>query len=1560
MTATIDERVVQMAFQNSEFERNVGTSMSTLDKLKRALNFGNAGRSFDELNRGAKGVNLGPISDGVQTIANRFSALGVVGIGVLLNLTNAAMAAGQRIVNALVIDPVKAGLNEYETKLNSVQTILANTAKEGTNLETVTKALNELNTYSDKTIYNFQQMARNIGTFTAAGVKLDTSVAAIKGIANLAAVSGSNADQASTAMYQLSQALSTGTVRLMDWNSVVNAGMGGQVFQDAVMETARVHGVAIDQIIAEEGSFRDSLQRGWFSSEILTETLQKFTGDLSAEQLKTMGYNEEQIAGIIKMGQTAQDAATKVKTFSQLMGTLAEAAQSGWAQTWEIIIGDFEEAKSFLTDLNNFFGGMIGASADARNTLLQGWSDLGGRTKLIEAFQNAINAVVTALNPMIAAMREIFPPVTAQNLMAITEALAAFTKRLILTPEAAEVVRRVFKGVFALLDIGKMAVVAIAKEFGRLLGAISPVGGGLAELLAKLGDFIVKVRDGIKLNDTFGKVMRGIGNVILAVAAVIGKGIDAILKAVEKFKLLNATQGFIKAFQGAISEFFSFFKDLDFSILTGFIERIIARFAPLGNLGRLFGGATEGVEEATNPFREKLAKIAENVREALSKFALMILDKLASIDFSKFTFKGMFDSINAGLLGALLLAITKFVNKGSGIFGSIVDVFKGISGFAENASGILASISTVMNGVKDILTAYQQQIRAGILQKIAIAIGILAASLLVLSLIDSEKLTIALGAVTGLFANLVGALAIYEKVSGAAGIPAMAKAIGAMLGLSASILLLSVALSKIAKIPSGDIVKGVLAIVSLTGVLVVASRLLSSNEAGVIKGVGSMILFSIALRAMIGPVKTLGSMDLGAITQGLVGLGVLLAEIGIFIRTMNFKPEDLDDVIGLLVLSGAIATLASVIKQLGALDQTTLTQGLTVLGVLLVGLASFTKAATGGGLFLATAAGMLVLSAAMEVIADVLGKLGKMSVEEMTVALAGLGGSLLIMSVALNAMNAGFAGAGALLVAAAALAIMAPALKLLGSMSLEQVGIALLGLAGAFTVIGLAGAILTPVVPVILLLAVAIAAFGVAVLAAGVGVAALAAGLALLAVVGVAGGGAVAAALLAVASVLPLLAAAAGLALIAFARVIKEGAPTIFEAGQALMLGFIKSITESMPAIVDMILTGIDSFLKAVAEKIPSIVQSGYDILIGFLSGVRDNIGQVVAVSSEIITTYLNALSERLPEIIMAGHNLIISFIDGLALSMEENLPRLIESVQNLAWAIINGLVMGLIGGSETAKNGIATLAQNLINKFKEVLGIRSPSTVFYALATDIINGIVNSLKAGIQAVITQVQAIAAKMISNFKGNVKNMYNVGRDLVQGLANGVKGYIQTAVNAAAELARRVMSTITGIFDSHSPSRVMMGEGKNLDEGLALGITKFAGRVSNAVSTLGDNTISGFSDVVSKVSDLMTKDVDFQPTIRPVMDLSEVRAGGTQIDSLLGGKTLNVGVSALTASRISTPTQVVDPTTAQVNPAVAPTISLTQNNYSPKELSRLEIYRQTKNMLLQTRGIVGGNA
>lgn len=408
MSTTVDQRVVEMRFDNRQFESNVQTSMSTLDKLKRSLNLTGSAKGLENLNTAAKRVDMSGLGRGIESVQAKFSALQVIGVTALANITNSAVNAGKRIASALTIDPVKTGFQEYETQINAIQTILANTQKEGTTVEIVNKALDELNTYADKTIYNFTEMTRNIGTFTAAGVKLQTSVDAIQGIANLAAVSGSTSQQASTAMYQLSQALSSGTVRLMDWNSVVNAGMGGQVFQDALKETSELLGTGAEAAIKAEGSFRDSLNTGWLTSEVLTETLKKFTtsgaiekvaeytglsqeavqsawesaeaqygeadaiAKVSEELAKQSGKSADTIKSTLEFAKTAEDAATKVKTLSQLWDTLKEAAQSGWSQSWRIIVGDFEEAKELFTGLSNFLGGFIQRSADSRNSILEG------------------------------------------------------------------------------------------------------------------------------------------------------------------------------------------------------------------------------------------------------------------------------------------------------------------------------------------------------------------------------------------------------------------------------------------------------------------------------------------------------------------------------------------------------------------------------------------------------------------------------------------------------------------------------------------------------------------------------------------------------------------------------------------------------------------------------------------------------------------------------------------------------------------------------------------------------------------------------------------------------------------------------------------------------------------------------------------------------------------------------------------------------------------------------------------------------------------------------------
>lgn len=375
-TREIDERVVSMRFDNEQFERGTRQTLSTIEKLKSALKFGSVSNGFRNIAADTSIVNknMEVLGQGVRSVQREFDSLSVIGATALVRLTNAAIDTGKMITNALTLEPVKTGFDEYETKMGSIQTILTNTKSKGTTLDEVINALDTLNVYADKTIYNFKEMTRNIGTFTAAGVGLEDAVSSIQGIANLAAASGSNAQQASVAMYQLSQALAAGYVKLQDWNSVVNAGMGGELFQEALKDTAREFGIEVDAIIEARGSFRESLRDGWLTTDVLNTTLKKFTKEGAEEYAQAMiesgQYTEEQVKALKDQAEMMEDAATKVKTLTQLWDTLKETAQSGWAKTWEIIIGDFDQAKELFTSINDVLSPWLDRIANARNDLL--------------------------------------------------------------------------------------------------------------------------------------------------------------------------------------------------------------------------------------------------------------------------------------------------------------------------------------------------------------------------------------------------------------------------------------------------------------------------------------------------------------------------------------------------------------------------------------------------------------------------------------------------------------------------------------------------------------------------------------------------------------------------------------------------------------------------------------------------------------------------------------------------------------------------------------------------------------------------------------------------------------------------------------------------------------------------------------------------------------------------------------------------------------------------------------------------------------------------------------
>lgn len=1431
MSTTIDERVVEMRFDNKQFEQNIQTSLSSLDKLKKSLNLEGAAKGLETVNDAANKCsgNMSPLSNAVETVRVRFSALEVMAITALQNITNSALAAGKNLVSAFTIDPIKTGFEEYETQINAVQTILANTSSKGTTLDQVNNALDELNHYADMTIYNFTEMTRNIGTFTAAGVDLDTSVAAIKGIANLAAVSGSNSQQASTAMYQLSQALAAGTVKLQDWNSVVNAGMGGQVFQDALKETAKVHGIAIDEMIKDEGSFRETLSKGWLTSDILTETLAKFTGDLNEDQLRTMGYTDDQIKSIMEMGKTANDAATKVKTFTQLFDTLKEAAQSGWTQSWEIIVGDFEEAKELLTEVSDTFSAVINASADARNKMLQDWKDLGGRTMMIEAVKNVFEGLVSVAKPVREAFNEIFPPMTGKQLAEITERIRDLTAKFKMGEESSKNLKNTFKGVFAVLDIVGQAFEAVAGGVGELIGLFLPAGNGVLSLTGSFGEYLVKLDETVKKTDIFGKAVSTVVDIVKTV-------ITFVKTAGEK----------VKEFGKAAGEKFDF---PGFELFHSFLERVHDRMAQIGDgAGKMKSGVIVAFEMMGEALEKcKFLKVMEalwtavkviagGIADAVGTMMGTLAEKLGNADFS-----GVLDILNSIAVGGIALSVSKFLK-------SVTEPLEGLNGVLEGVTGIL-------DGVRGCFEAYQTNLKAGTLLKIGAAIALLAGSIVAISLIDSDKLSASLGAITVLFANLLGAMAIFNKISSDTG--KVSKACTAMIAMSVAVSILAGALKKVSDLDWGELARGLVGIAGLTTIVVASSKAMASSQKQVMKGATSLIIFGAAIKILASACEDLSKLQWDELGRGLTGVGVLFAEIAVFLRVAKFNGKMISTATGIVILSAAMKVLASACKDFGQMEWSEIGKGLAGIGGLLAELAVFTNlagnakhvmstgvaliaigaamkifasavkdfgqlqwdeigrglTAMGGALaevaiavnlmpknMIGIGTGLVIIGGALETIANCMSKFGGMQWEEIGRGLTVMGGALAELAISLNFMKGTLGGSAALLVASGALAVLAPVLSILGALSWEAIAKGLISIAGAFTIIGVAGAVLTPLVPTILALSGAFALIGVGVLtigagllAAGTGLSALAIGFTALATAGAAGATAIVAALTVIvtgiAGLIPAVLTKVGEGIIAICKVIAAGAPAIGEAVKAVVLTLIDVFVSCVPQLADGALQLVVGVLAALVTYTPQIVDLAFKFLIGILDGIASNLPSLIKAGVDVLVAFFAGIVDALRGIDTGA---LLKGIAGIGL-----LSAIMLALSATA-SLVPGAMVGILGmGAVVAEMALVLAAVGLLSKLPGLSWlIGEGGKLLQGIGTAIgqfVGGIVGGFMSGVSSQFPQIGAD----LSTFMNNVQPFLQGASQIQPSMMDGVKALAETVlILTAADILQGLTSWLTG--------------------------------------------------------------------------------------------------------------------------------------------------------------------
>ena len=1196
MSKTIDQRVVEMRFDNANFEKNVSTSMSTLDKLKKSLKFEDSAKGFENISKAAGRVDMGGLSNGVESVRLKFSALEVMAVTALQNITNSAVNAGKKLVSDLALDPIISGFKEYETQINATQTILANTQKEGANIDDVNRALDELNKYADLTIYNFTEMTRNIGTFTAAGVDLNTSVNAIKGIANLAAVSGSTSQQASTAMYQLSQALASGTVKLMDWNSVVNAGMGGQVFQDALKMTARIHGIAIDEMIADEGSFRETLSKGWLTSDILTETLQhftEFTDTYNEESLKRQGYNEKEIAEIKQMGITATDAATKVKTLSQLYDVMKETAQSGWAATWKILLGDFEEAKESLTKFSNMLNEPLAAAADARNKILsegfssgwkqflnegiedtegfkeavlsigkeavpgledliekaggfeeslkKGWitSDMlaeavgnltaktaglsdeelrnlgytrdqvtaledlnkriqdgsvnlddyakkmgrvSGRENIILALTAAFEKLQTILGVIKDAFTEVFEPLTGEELYNITVQIKDFVSGLAMSEEALDNFKMTFKGAFAFVDIIGQGLKAFGQILGHVLEKLLPLGDGFLGVTGGIGEWIVSIDEAIKSGDGLTKFVELVNGAIDKLASGFKAAKDYVLAFIGSwtgidFTKFESLRDIFTWIGEKLSEFGEKIRDT-FPWVNSLQETVTVAFQ------KIRGSADEDLG-ATSHTLERLSEIGSKLKDAFAKIAEKVKTFFAPVvtaikhTFGELTILDLFDS-------AVLVGIYKLVKQ-------FLDLFTGFDGLGK-------SVTKLLDSARDAIKAWQVDIQAEVLLKIAKAVAILAASLWVISNVDETRVLGSLGVVTALLVEVGTVLGIASKmVSKTNSLEGLADGLQldmvakALLVISGSILLLSLALKKCEGLNWKDTLPAMTAMFVLLGEMVTAMGIfmklvrknpieaiigtsiddITSNVKNVRSMAENMVIMAGAMYLLAAAVAKLGKMPIEQLKQGGVAVSILMIVTGgITAGLKAIKASNMMGVAGsLLALAFGLNLLILPIKLLSKMNLGELKQGLIAVGIAMGEMAvALSILAAVNGLFSKTgqsgmsgvARSLLSLSVAMTILVIPLKLLGTMDLASLAKGLIAMSVALWQMVSALTALTAinGMFGSiskvgTAMLALSAGLLILAAALKFLGSMSIGELVSGISGLAIALVLLSM-------------------------------------------------------------------------------------------------------------------------------------------------------------------------------------------------------------------------------------------------------------------------------------------------------------------------------------------------------------------------------------------------------------------------------------------------------------------------------------------------------------------------
>lgn len=1431
MSREVDQRIVQMRFDNAEFERNVQKSLNSLDKLNASLQMKGAEKGFEKIQDASEELDFVPAMNAVEKLGEKFSALEVIGVTTLVRLTNKVIDAGERMVKSLSIDNITDGWNKYAQKTASVQTIVNATGK---TVRQVNGYLDKLMWYADETSYGFNDMTASLGQLTAAGGDIDKVIPMIMGIANATAYAGKGASEFSRVIYNLNQSYSQGYLSLMDWKSVELAGVATAELKQLLIDTAVEMG-NLQEGEVTVGTFATSLSDKWADKTVM-ETgfgkLAEFTeavkaavdaGDYDTASEAIEALADQYDASAVKAFKAAQEA----KSFAEALDATKEAVASGWLESFEIIFGNYDEAKTFWTDLANELWDLFASGGDARNDLLRGALD-SGWTQLLGKGLDGVSEVLES--GLYSTYRDagIITDEDIEKAGSFEKALGNALKTGKLSADELE----------ASLRAAGKGYEALAGKSDAELKALGYTRKEIESIQNSFSDFIKKLDSGeISISDFAEKISRTSGRETLFQGIIdILEGIESVLNPIkDAFDdiLAPSSEGIYTALEtfGSLAEKLSLSEDLSdklyrtfsgvfavlkmgLDILGGIgstLATVFAKVLPIGgsfleitaNIGDYFvelekaSNITETFETALDGFGSVLGVVSEAIQTAIGWIAE--LGAKTSIVFDPIKMIGGWIESFVEFITPKLKTLASAMNEifeqlGSGIessFGSlnqnalwgfanaglITGILSGIKGFISGFKGAMGSVSDAVDGITEFLdklgeavSAWKTNKNAETLKTIAISIGIMAGSLVVLSLVDPERLAASSAAMLAVCIELMTTFAAFSELAKSA--RGNVKALASLLTISASILILSMALKQIGEIEGDKLLGAIVSLGAVMAELVAAQVALSEFAKDGAKHSASLIAMAIAVRILASSVVVFTDLEWNEIGKGLAGVAGLLGEVAAFAALSKYGGLNVGTATAILLLSAALSVLAKSAATLGGIPAEKLQNGILAIGALLAEIAVFDILTSLSKNVVSTAAALTILSAGLLVMTNVIGNLSGYSGEELATALAAIAAALIEMGLALTLVHGSIGNAASFLVLAAAMNLLVVPISAFGSMSLESIGKGLLVVGGALgamavtvSALSLAGPIVIGIALALSLLAASLSALVMATAASDF-ISNLAAGLASLQTI----------------------------QLEAFVNTLMTIGMAVGYFVAGLIVGLGKAIGSIGTAIAEIIIAVCDAIIAAVpkiGETIVVIISALCDVLIKCLPKIGETIVAIISTLCDVLIACTPKILETIDSVLGTIFTYIGSKLGALGGWISKKIQGAFKDEHGVEAGtyVTDGYAKGIKAGADNVANATTELAEKQDDAYRSYWDMHSPSKRAKKDAGYIVAG----LNEGIEEGTSSAEKTMKTLASDMDGALRDELGIHSNADAGIEDGeyYVGGIQEGVENSSESLYEVM-------------------------------------------------------------------------------------------------------------------------------------------------------------------------